>query len=197
MPTPAAERPDVIVRTSERRRRTVSAHRENGAIVVVVPAKISARERAHWVERMVRQLLDREAARRVPAEPDALWRRADVLAGRYLEPELGGVRPSKVRFVGNQRRRWGSCSPQSGAIRLSDRLQVMPDWVVDYVLVHELAHLLEPAHGQRFAALIARFPHTQRAQGFLLGYESAMADGVGGNHDQNPGDECDAGALAE
>jgi predicted metal-dependent hydrolase len=45
----------------------------------------------------------------------------------------------------------------------------MPEWVVDYVLLHELAHLLEPNHSKRFWALVDPFPHTVRAKGFLEG----------------------------
>jgi len=194
VPIPTPEPPSVIVRTSERRHRTVSAHREKGAIVVILPARITARERADWVDRMVRRVLEREAAHRPPAEPDALWRRADLLAARYLEPDLAGIRPSEVRFVGNQRRRWGSCSPDSGVIRLSDRLQRTPPWVIDYVLIHELAHLVEPNHGPRFSELIQRFPDHQRGQGFLLGYETASNVGDVELEHGFGVDDCDAGA---
>jgi predicted metal-dependent hydrolase len=71
--------------------------------------------------------------------------------------------------VSNQVKRWGSCSSHDRTIRLSDRLHGMPQWVVDYVLVHELAHLIEANHGPRFHALLANFPHTERAKGFLEG----------------------------
>ncbi len=55
-------------------------------------------------------------------------------------------------------------------IRLSSRLQPMPAWVVDYVLVHELAHLLEPGHGREFHRLVERYPQAERAEGFLEGF---------------------------
>ena len=71
--------------------------------------------------------------------------------------------------MGNQERRWGSCTPSTGTIRLSDRLREMPSYVVDYVLVHELVHLLVPGHGPDFWALVARYPLTERARGFLDG----------------------------
>ena len=78
--------------------------------------------------------------------------------------------PVAVRWVANQRQRWGSCTPSTGVIRLSDRLQAMPSWVVDYVLVHELAHLVEAAHSPAFWRLVRGYPEAERARGYLEGY---------------------------
>lgn len=69
--------------------------------------------------------------------------------------------------------RWGSCTPSTGAIRLSTRLAAFPDWVVDYVIVHELAHLLEPGHDKRFWAWVDRYPKAERAKGYLTGWSAA------------------------
>jgi predicted metal-dependent hydrolase len=81
--------------------------------------------------------------------------------------------------VDNQQRRWGSCTPADRSIRLSSRLQGMPEYVVDYVLVHELAHLVEPSHDARFWALVARYPRAERARGFLEGVELAAVQSMG------------------
>jgi predicted metal-dependent hydrolase len=72
--------------------------------------------------------------------------------------------------VGNQQRRWGSCTSRTGEIRISERLRFVPGWVLDAVLVHELAHLIEPTHSPRFRRLAARFPRTAEADTFLAGY---------------------------
>jgi len=64
--------------------------------------------------------------------------------------------------------RYGSCTPVDGTIRISDWLANMPDWVLDYVIVHELVHLIEPSHNARFWALVARYPRAERARGFLI-----------------------------
>jgi predicted metal-dependent hydrolase len=95
--------------------------------------------------------------------------RAEQLAARYLSDYGLVALPRSVRWVGNQRGRWGSCSPDDRTIRLSDRLRDMPTWVSDYVLMHELAHLIEANHSTMFWELVGRYPKTERARGFLEG----------------------------
>jgi predicted metal-dependent hydrolase len=76
--------------------------------------------------------------------------------------------------------RWGSCTPSERTIRLSRRLSGMPEYVVDYVLLHELAHLLVPGHGRPFWAELAGYPHLERARGYLEGVAAAAALAAGG-----------------
>ena len=161
-------RPEVEVRRSRRRRRTVSAYRDtDGTIVVLVPARLTRAEESEWVDTMVGRLRRSEARRRPTDE--ALMVRAQQLSEKYLE---GLARPASVRWVDNQRTRWGSCTPRDRSIRLSTRLQGMPGWVVDYVIVHELAHLLEAGHTDAFWRMVDRYPKAERAKGFLEGVES-------------------------
>jgi predicted metal-dependent hydrolase len=162
-----ATRAQVEIRRSARRRRTVSAYREGDRIVVLIPANLSRRQEAEWVETMVARV-ERAEARRRPSDAD-LMRRATALSRAWLE---GLARPATVRWVDNQTTRWGSCTPADRSIRLSRRLQGMPDWVVDYVLVHELAHLLEAGHNARFWAWVDRYPHAERAKAWLDGYSA-------------------------
>jgi predicted metal-dependent hydrolase len=172
--------PEVEVRRSKRRRRTVSAHRDGDRIVVMIPATMSRAEEAEWVETMVARL-ERSERRRKPSDAELL-RRARALSDRYL----GGLAdPESVRWVDNQQSRWGSCTPGDRTIRLSVRLQGMPAWVVDYVLVHELAHLLEPGHDAAFWSWVDRYPQAERAKGYLLGWSAAA------RLDPPPGDEVD------
>jgi hypothetical protein len=158
----------VEVRRSARRRRTVSAYRDGDRTIVLVPARLSQAEERRWVAVMLERLRMQEAKRR-PSD-GVLRERAGVLSARHFG---GRARPSSVRWVDNQGSRWGSCTPTDGTIRLSSRLQGMPGWVVDYVLVHELAHLLEPGHDPAFWALVARYPKAERARGFLEGVAAA------------------------
>nr|WP_315987506.1 M48 family metallopeptidase [Actinomadura sp. HBU206391] len=160
--------PNVEVRRSARRRRTVSAYRDGDKTIVMVPSRLSAAEEEQWIATILQRLAERERRRR-PSDT-ALHDRARELSRRYLG---GDAEPVSVRWVENQRSRWGSCTPDDGTIRLSTRLRGMPSWVVDYVLVHELAHLLVPGHGPEFWELVSRYPKTERARGFLEGIVAA------------------------
>ena len=131
---------------------------------VVVPQRLSAAEEAHWVREMTDRLARQERRRR-PGDAE-LTRRAGELSTRYLG---GRARPASVRWVDNQSGRWGSATPVDGTIRLSSRLRGLPGWVTDYVLLHELAHLIEPGHGPAFWALLRAYPKLERARGYLEG----------------------------
>ncbi len=163
-----AHEPEVDVRRSKRRRRTVSAYRDGPRIVVLIPATMSVAEEHRWVRTMIERI--QRAERRSHSSDDDLLARATALNDRWL----GGLaQPASVRWVDNQRSRWGSCTTGDRTIRLSSRLQAMPTWVVDYVLVHELAHLLEPRHDDRFWSWVQRYPQAEKAQGYLLGWSAA------------------------
>jgi predicted metal-dependent hydrolase len=172
--------PRVEVRRSARRRRTVSAFREQDTIVVVVPERMSRAEERRHVDALVTRLLAREARTRAPREETELLRRAAELSRRYLAEPLGETPlPVAVTWTATQRRRWGSCTPANRTIRLSDRLQPMPAWVTDYVLLHELIHLVEANHSPRFARLLAAYPRAERARGYLEGFaDSARLPGA-------------------
>jgi hypothetical protein len=131
---------------------------------VLIPARLSRAEEAAWVDKMIRRL-DAQDRRRRPSD-FALARRARTLSDRYLG---GQGRPTSVAWVHNQQTRWGSCTPTDGSIRISSRVRGMPGWVLDYVLLHELAHLIEPRHGPTFWALLESYPRTERARGYLDG----------------------------
>ncbi|MFB9370274.1 M48 metallopeptidase family protein [Kitasatospora sp. NPDC001664] len=168
-PLTASGEPLVEVRRSARRSRTVSAHREGDRTVVLIPARMSLAEERRWVAKMVERLARQESRRELGGDQE-LAARAERLSAAYLG---GRARPSVVRWVTNQNSRWGSCTPAERSIRLSHRLRGMPEYVVDYVLLHELAHLLEADHGPAFWALLEAYPRTERARGYLEGVAAA------------------------
>ncbi len=168
-------KPEVEVRRSARRTRTVSAYRKDGKVIVMIPARFTRAEESEWVDTML-QKLEGTAARGRRTD-DQLMKRARELSREYLH---GRAEPSSVRWVDNMTTRWGSCTTGESTIRLSDRLQAMPVWVVDYVLLHELAHLLEPGHNQRFWHWVDKFPRAERAKGYLEGVASAANLGFDG-----------------
>jgi predicted metal-dependent hydrolase len=167
-PLPAT--PEVEVRRSTRRRRTAAAYREGDRIVVAVPARMSRAETARMVDDLVARVLAREAGS-TPSDHE-LSERARRLSAAYLG---GRAVPVSVRWVDTMNSRWGSCTPLDGTIRLSRRLCGMPEYVVDYVLLHELAHLLVPGHGPAFWAELAQFERLERARGYLEGFDAARA----------------------
>jgi predicted metal-dependent hydrolase len=148
----------VEVVRSPRRRKTVQAREVNGVLRVSIPATMTKHDEERWVAEMVRRM-----QRRTATDSVDLTRRAVFLAARYgLQP------PDTIRWVDNQEWRWGSCSPADGSVRISSRLAKEPPWVLDYVIVHELAHLDVPRHGGAFWAVVNRYPMTERARGFLI-----------------------------
>ena len=164
-------KPVVEVRRSQRRRRTVSAYRDGERVVVLIPDRFSRAEETEWVERMLARLSAREE--RVQRSDSELSLRARRLTNRYLSDYAHLVTPASVRWVTNQNGRWGSCTPDDGTIRISHRIQEMPDWVIDYVLLHELAHLVVPSHNTRFWNLVSRYAKAERARGYLEGISAA------------------------
>ena len=161
----------IEVRRSARRRRTVSAYRDGSRIVVMIPGRFTRAEEAEWVAKMVARLDTGAAFARRKRNTDAgLMRRAKELSHTYLD---GRAEPVSVRWVPGMRTRWASCTPAEGTIRMSSVLRDMPAWVQDYVLLHELTHLVEAGHTQRFWDLVGRYPRTERARGYLDGVTAA------------------------
>lgn len=160
------------VRRSARRRRTMTAFREGGRLVVVVPEHLTARQQRDLVPGLVERFLDKERRQAAPRGDDELTRRARELFQRHVTPQVGHAPPELgVRWVSTMQHRWGSCTAATGEIRISDRLRDMPGWVVDYVLLHEAVHLVEPEHNARFWALVNAYAETPRARGFLEGVD--------------------------
>ena len=149
---------EVRVTRSARRRKTAQAQLVDSILEVRIPAASTKAEERRFVE----HFRDRFERSRAAAVVD-LERRAQRLADRHGLP-----RPRSIRWVGNQRQQWGSCTPDDATIRLSDRMARFPGWVIDYVIVHELAHLVEADHGPAFWELVNRYPRTERARGYLL-----------------------------
>ncbi len=164
---PSGER--LEVRRSTRRKKTISVHREGDTIVVSAPARMTNAE----VDRYARELIARLHKREVMPKSDVdLLTRALWLRMEYL-PEA--PEPSSVRWA-SQETRWGSCSTLQRTIRISSQLRRAPQYVVDAIIVHELAHLLRANHGPEFKLLLSRYPDNARADAFLAGM--AFAKGL-------------------
>ena len=167
--------PVKVVR-SARRRKTVSAELQNGVLVVRAPASMSDKELAPVIEKLQARLA--KQVKKAPISDELLEKRARMLNRTYFN---GRFHWQSIRFVTNQNKRFGSCTPSQGTIRLSERLAKMPQWVLDYVIVHEMAHLEEANHGSRFWNLVYAYPLTERARGYLMavGLEDVSGETMG------------------
>jgi predicted metal-dependent hydrolase len=166
--------PEVEVRVSKRRKKTSEAKWVGGRIVVSVPAHLDRASRQKTVDWLVERLLSRHGLQSRLGD-DELLARAIELSDRYLV----GARPVSVRWVTNQTARWSSCSYYSGEIRVSHRLRAVPGWVLDSVLVHELAHLTHPDPSPAFHRLAGAYPRHKEAGVFLAGYGLGLSNPLG------------------
>jgi len=158
----------VTVIRSAKRSKTSAAKVVDGVIEVRIPSWMSDAEEAEAVTELVERIEQQRRARQATIDLDE---RAFELGVEYDLP-----RPESIRWVNNQNQRWGSCSIQARTIRLSSRLTSVPPYVLDYVLLHELTHLVEPHHTPEFHALMARYPQLERAEGFLEAMTFGCAD---------------------
>ena len=149
---------EVEVVRSRRRRKTIEAHVVEGVLRVAIPATCSAEEEAHWVGVMTKRFERRRSTEAVDLRDRA----------RRLAAELDLPVPASIRWVDNQNSLWGSCTIDDGSIRISSRLAAFPRWVLDYVIAHELAHLVVRGHGPAFSALVDRYAMAERARGYLI-----------------------------
>ena len=157
----------VEVIRSARRKRTVGAELRGDVLRITLPSWMSRSEEAHWVDKMSASFRRRMSSDRID-----LTQRATTLARRYELP-----RAREIRWADDMHSRWGSCTYSTGSNRISNRLAAYPDWVIDYVIVHELCHLEVRGHGPDFWRLAARYPKTERAIGYLMA--KAADDGHG------------------
>lgn len=186
--TDPSSSPVVEVRRSARRKRTVSAYQRDGVIVVMIPARFTRAQEAEYVEQMVARL--QRSASRARRSDTQLLDRAQALNLRYLQ---GRGRPTSVRWVDNMTTRWASCTTATGEIRVSRKLERMPAWVLDYVLLHEIAHTLVPGHGPDFWRLVEQYPRTAMAKAFLQGVAhgaNLQITDPDSDHDPETTDDC-------
>lgn len=154
-----APRPfDVEVIRSAKRKKSSQARLRGDTLEVRIPAWFSGTQEQETVDHFVEKFERAHSSKLIDLDA-----RAAELAAQLDLPL-----PTSIAWVSNQRDRWGSCTPAHGTIRISDRLAGFPSWVIDYVVVHELAHLLEPNHSDRFWAIVNRYPRSERARGYLM-----------------------------
>ncbi len=155
----------------------MSAYRDGGRVVILIPDQFTRAEEREWVDKMLERLNARDT--RTKQTDAELTLRAVRLARRFLPDHPQAAEPTSVRWVANQNGRWGSCTPSDGTIRISERIMEMPQWVIDYVVLHEMVHLVVPSHDAGFWALVNRYPKAERARGYLEGVAAITGTALG------------------
>ena len=148
---------------SDRRKRTIQAREINGKLYVYLPGNKSKEEEKRWIDQITKRM-EKQKRRRELNSKGSLPDRAQALNERYFDGKL----KFEIKYVTNQNSKFGSCTPANKMIRISDRLADVPGWVRDYVIVHELAHLVHPDHSRRFWDLVNHYRYTERARGYLM-----------------------------
>ena len=156
--TVQAEPFQIEVVRSKKRRRTVSAQMHGDVLRVSIPSWMSKSEEATNVAEMVRRF-----KRKIATQEVDLADRSRILAKRYSLRT-----PDSIEWAENLTSVWGLCTPSTKTIRMSTRLVGFPSWVLDYVIVHELAHLHVSGHGPDFWEITRRYEKTERAIGYLI-----------------------------
>ncbi len=165
---PGVDEGEIVVIRSTRRKKSISAYRQGGRIVISIPARLSKADERAIVPEMIAKIRDQEASKTLGEAQ--LAARIDQLLTE-LAPEIT-VRPASVLWR-PMRERWGSCTSVDRSIRISDRLKLAPEYALDYVLFHEAIHLQYFDHGEEFTAVLNRFEDSELASAYLDGYEAA------------------------
>lgn len=148
---------------SDKRMKTVSAQLKGDVLQILSPAHLSDEELQPIIRRLQNRLEKRQQ-RKALNDAD-LEQIARQLNRAYFGNRLMW---SSIVWSARQNKRYGSCTPSLRTIRISTQLAEMPRFVLEYVVMHELAHLLEANHSPKFWKLVNRYPLTERARGYLM-----------------------------
>ena len=165
---PGVDEGEILVIRSTRRKKSISAYRQGGRIVISIPARLSKADERAIVPEMIAKIRSQEESK-TPGEADLIARIDELLT--ELAPEIT-ERPLSVTWRA-MRERWGSCTSVDRTIRISDRLKLAPAYALDYVLFHEAIHLHYFDHGAEFTEVLGRFEDSELASAYIDGFEAA------------------------
>jgi len=155
----------LVARIVRKRVRNVNVRLVGEELRVSAPHRVPRAELDEIVRTLAGRLVRRAREQEINAD-GAADRVARRVASRFPSPP----RVDEVRFVTNQKSRWGSYSEMTGTVRLSAALRHMPGWVLEAVVAHELAHAFHADHSPAFWELVRSVcPNTDRARAFLDG----------------------------
>ena len=152
---------DVEIIRSSRRRKTIQAKLVDDVLKIYLPENLTKREEEKWIKYMKNRFLKK---RELIGSEKHLVERAEKINKKFFNGSLDFT----IKYVSNQNKRFGSCTPEAKMIRISDRVAKMPSWVQDYVILHELTHLIHPDHSKKFWEKVNEYRYSERAKGYLI-----------------------------
>ena len=162
---------------SKKRMRTVSARIVKDILIVRAPEYI----REGRLQKVIAELkarIERKQLKEELNKSEDLVQRVREFNLRYFENKLT---VNSIEYVTDQNSKFGCCNYRTGCIRISQRISAMPQWVRNYVIIHELAHLVVPDHSKAFWEIVYRYKLAERARGYLI-----AAGGLGEGEEINP-----------
>ncbi len=155
---------EVKIIRSHNRKKTIQAKKVGDTLIIYLPAGMQGEEERKLIEKM-KDRIERKKQKKQLNKDDFLIKRFNIFNNDYFQ---GKLIVNSIEFVTNQERVNGSCTPNKGTIRISHKLLDMPRWVLDYVIIHEMTHLLYPDHSKQFWKKVGEYKYTERARGFLM-----------------------------
>lgn len=153
-----------IIRSSKRKK-TIQAKVLKDTLVVFLPAGLSSGEEEKYVLQMAKKIDNKKLRKQLNGTNCYLKKQFSLFNKKYFDEKL---EVNKLEFVTNQNKIVGSCTPANKTIRISHILADMPKWVLDYVIMHEMAHLAHPNHSKAFWKKVNEYKYTERARGYLI-----------------------------
>jgi predicted metal-dependent hydrolase len=165
---------DIKITRSAKRRRTIGAQLINNIMYVYAPSNMPDEKLntviASFKEKFTRGMLKKKLNTEKP-----LKEIAQILNKKYFKNMLD-ISSICIEYVTGQTHKFGCCNYQSKSIRISHQIAQMPDWVRDYVIMHELAHLIEPNHSKSFWDIVSEYKLSERAKGYLIAKSMDLHD---------------------
>ena len=156
-----SEKYDIVIQRSKRRKKTLQATFKNHIVKILAPSTASDTEINKFLDKFLKKLERKDIILNNDKE---LLSRANKLKKKFI-PDAPDF---TIVFQESLKRTWGKCFTNQRKIIINPVLATYPKWVLDFVIVHEIAHLLIPNHGKEFRSLVDRFKLKERAVGFLM-----------------------------
>ncbi|MCK4353240.1 M48 family metallopeptidase [candidate division WOR-3 bacterium] len=154
----------IVIKRSATRKKTIQAKLKDEVMEILAPLNVSEKKLNEVIKSFKHRFEKREKEKFFNRE-SKLPLRVQKLNQKYFGGEL---KFKYIKYSANQSNSFGICYPHRRTILINGYLKKMPQWVEDYVIVHELAHLVYPNHSKDFWKLVRQYPKTERAIGYLM-----------------------------